>query len=238
MTACHSASSPIPVTATSIDTTQKQALPKPLKEKVLTAAQQMALTPDAIIESLKAGNQRYMTNDLTARDHSSLVRDAVSGQFPKAVILSCMDSRVPVEDVFDKGIGDLFICRVAGNCVSEDMLGSMEYGCKVAGAKLIVVMGHRYCGAVKSAIDEVKMGNITAMLAKIQPAILMSKNFNGVRSSKNPAYVNLVAINNVKLAMAEIRAKSKILREMEDRGEIKIIGAGYDLDTGQVTFFE
>ena len=128
----------------------------PLKEKVLTAEQQKALTPDLIIQSLKEGNKRYMNNDLTLRDHSALVRDAVEGQYPKAVILSCVDSRIPVEDVFDKGIGDLFVGRVAGNFVNEDLLGSMEFGCKVSGAKLILVLGHESCGAIKSAIDNVE----------------------------------------------------------------------------------
>jgi carbonic anhydrase len=210
--------------------------PKPLREKVLTADEQNALTPDMVIESLKLGNKRYVDNDLTARDHSAMVRNAVKGQYPKAVVLSCLDSRVPVEDIFDKGIGDLFIGRVAGNFVNEDLLGSMEYGCKVSGAKLILVLGHESCGAVKAAIDHVKLGNITAMLTKIQPAVEKSKDFAGEKSSKNDAFVTYVAKNNVANTIEMIKLKSPILKEMADKGEIKIIGAYYDLKTGEVVF--
>lgn len=212
--------------------------PKLIKEKVLTAEEQKALTPEAVLQSLKDGNKRYLNNDLTQRNHSSLVRDAATGQYPKAVILSCLDSRVTVEDVFDKGIGDLFVCRVAGNFVNEDILGSMEYGCKVSGAKLIVVMGHRYCGAIKAAIDNVQLGNITAMLAKIKPAVVKSQDFKGEKTSKNNEFVNYVAINNVKNTLENIKLKSPILKEMAIQGAIKIVGAAYDLNTGAVTFFE
>lgn len=208
----------------------------PLKEKVLTAEQQKALTPDLVIKSLKEGNKRYMNNDLTLRDHSALVRDATEGQYPKAVILSCLDSRIPVEDVFDKGIGDLFVGRVAGNFVNEDLLGSMEFGCKVSGAKLILVLGHESCGAIKSAIDNVEMGNITAMLSKIKPAIEKSKDFTGDKTSKNDEFVEYVAKNNVLETIENIKKNSPILKEMEDKGEIKIIGAYYDLHSGEVTF--
>ncbi len=208
----------------------------PLKEKVLTAEQQKALTPDLVIKSLKEGNKRYMNNDLTLRDHSALVRDATEGQFPKAVILSCLDSRIPVEDVFDKGIGDLFVGRVAGNFVNEDLLGSMEFGCKVSGAKLILVLGHESCGAIKSAIDDVKLGNITAMLSKIKPAIAKSQDFEGDKTVKNDDFVEYVAKNNVIQTIADIKSRSPILKEMEDKGEIKIIGAYYDLHSGEVIF--
>jgi carbonic anhydrase len=208
----------------------------PLREKVLTADEQRALTPDMVIQTLKDGNNRFVQNDLTARDHSAMVRNAAFGQFPKAVILSCLDSRVPVEDVFDKGIGDLFIGRVAGNFVDIGMLGSMEFGCKVSGAKLILVMGHESCGAIKAAIDQVKLGNITAMLANIYPAVKKSQDFAGDKSSKNDAFVEYVAKNNVLLAIETIKQKSPILKEMVDKGEIKIIGAYYSLKTGEVTF--
>ena len=216
----------------------KEAVSKlvPLKERVLTAEEQKALTPDYVIQSLKDGNKRYMKNDLTLRDHSALVRDASQGQYPKAVIISCLDSRVPVGDVFDKGIGDLFVGRVAGNFVNEDLLGSAEYGCKVSGAKLVLVLGHESCGAIKSAIDDVKMGNITAMLAKIKPAIAKSQDFKGEKKSKNPEFVEYVAKNNVLQTIETIRAQSPILKEMEDKGEIKIIGGYYDLHTGEVIF--
>ena len=208
----------------------------PLKEKVLTAEQQKALTPDLVIQRLKEGNKRYMNNDLTLRDHSALVRDAVEGQYPKAVILSCVDSRIPVEDVFDKGIGDLFVGRVAGNFVNEDLLGSMEFGCKVSGAKLILVLGHESCGAIKSAIDNVELGNITAMLAKIKPAIAKSQDFKGDKTSKNDEFVEHVAKTNVLETIEDIKAKSPILKEMADKGEIKIVGAYYDLHSGEVVF--
>ena len=214
------------------DTTTKA----PLKEKVLTADEQRALTPDMVIESLKAGNRHYINSNLTERDHSALVRDAAAGQYPKAVILSCLDSRVNVEDVFDKGIGDLFVGRIAGNFVNEDMLGSLEFGCKVSGAKLILVLGHESCGAIKAAIDDVELGNITAMLAKIEPAVKMSQDFTGEKTSKNSEFVDYVVKNNVVNTIKTIRQRSPILKEMEDEGKIKIMGAYYNLKTGEVTF--
>ena len=207
-----------------------------LKEKVLTKAEQDALTPDMVIQSLKEGNKRYTNNDLTLRDHSALVRAAAAGQFPKALILSCIDSRVAVEDVFDKGIGDLFVGRVAGNFVNVDLLGSMEYACNVSGAKLILVLGHESCGAIKSAIDNVKLGNITAMLAKIQPAVAESMNFKGDKTSKNDAFVEYVALNNIRNTIETIKKQSPILKNMADKGQIKIIGAYYHLKTGEVVF--
>lgn len=207
-----------------------------LREKVLTAEEQNALTPDAIIESLKEGNKRYVINDLTARDHSTMVRNAAPGQYPKAVILSCLDSRVPVEDVFDKGIGDIFVARVAGNIVNEDILGSMEFGCKVSGAKLIVVLGHESCGAVKAGIDNVQMGNITALVTKMQPAVIKSADFKGEKNSKNAEFVDYVAHNNILTVIEAIKSQSPILKEMADNNQIKIVGAFYSLKTGEVTF--
>lgn len=206
---------------------------------VLTQEQQKSLTPDEILQSLIEGNQRFVNNDITARDHTAQVRLAASGQFPKAMILSCLDSRVPVEDVFDKGIGDIFVGRVAGNFVNKDLLGSMEFACKVSGAKLILVLGHEYCGAVKAAIDDVKMGNITAMLAKIRPIVLQSaKTFRGEKSSSNPAFVDHVAKNNVRYNVRKIVRASPILNEMVESGELKIVGGYYDLDTAVVEFLE
>jgi carbonic anhydrase len=218
------------------DTVYIKEKPVVIKEKILTADEQKALTPDMVLESLKQGNERFIKNDLTARDHSALVRDASAGQYPKAVILSCLDSRVPVEDIFDKGIGDLFVARVAGNFVNVDILGSMEYGCKVSGAKLILVMGHEYCGAIKAAIDEVQLGNITQMLTNIKPAILQSRNFKGKKSSKDDGFVEYVTKNNVLHTIKEIKSRSAILKEMSDMGQIKIVGAYYDLNTGVVEF--
>lgn len=210
-----------------------------LTNRVLTKEEQDKLTPDSVLNILKSGNNEFINDNLTVRNTSERVRDAALGQYPKAVVLSCLDSRVPVEDVFHRGIGDIFVARVAGNIVNEDILGSMEYACKVSGSKLIVVLGHEYCGAIKSAIDDIKLGNITSLLSKIKPAVVHTKvNFEGDQTSKNPEFVEAVCHDNVQLTVKEIRAKSPILKEMEDKGEIKIVGGVYDMETGKVTFFE
>jgi len=204
---------------------------------VLTAEEQSKLTPEQVLQDFKDGNERYKSGNITKRVHTEFVRRTVTGgQFPKAVVLSCLDSRVPVEDVFDQGLGDVFVGRVAGNFVNTDLLGSMEFACKVAGAKLVLVMAHQHCGAVKGAIDDVKLGNITSMLANIKPAVAMSQNFAGEKSSKNEAFVKTVAENNVINTIKNIREKSPILKEMEDKGEIKIVGAFYTLRTGELKF--
>lgn len=208
----------------------------PLKEKVLTAEQQNDLTPDLVIQSLKEGNKRYINNDLTLRDHSALVRDAAEEQFPKAVVISCLESRIPVEDIFDKGIGDLFVGSAAGNCVNEDLLGSMEFGCKISGAKLILVLGHDSCNVIKAAIDTVELGNLTAMLSKIKPAIAKSQDFIGDKTSKNGDFVEHVTKINVLETIENIKKNSPILKEMAEKGEIKIIGAYYNLHSGEVIF--
>ena len=206
---------------------------------VMTKAEQDSLTPDQVLQEFKDGNERFNSGNITQREHSEEIRKAATGgQFPKAMVLSCLDSRVPVEDVFDQGIGDVFVGRVAGNFVNTDLLGSMEFACKVAGAKLILIMGHQHCGAVKGAIDDVHLGNITSMLANIKPAVEMSKTFEGEKSSKNEDFVKLVAQNNIKNTIAQIRAKSEILKEMEAKGEIKIVGAFYTLRTGQLQFLD
>lgn len=210
---------------------------QPLVEEVLTKEQRDALSPDEVLQSFERGNLRFINSDLTARDHSAQVRKSATGQFPKAVVLSCLDSRVPVEDVFDRGIGDIFVGRVAGNFVNEDLLGSMEFGCKVAGAKLILVLGHEYCGAVKAAIDNVQLGNITALVSKIRPAVEKVE-YEGDRSSNNEEFVHLVCESNVKHTIEQIRLNSPILKEMEDNGQIKIVGAIYDMETGVVTFMD
>lgn len=220
----------------SSDTIKRKQPERPLREHVLTAEQQAALTPDAVINTLKEGNKRFVNNDLTLRDHSAMVRNATEGQFPKAVILSCLDSRIPVEDVFDRGIGDLFVARVAGNFANEDILGSMEFGCKVSGAKVILVLGHGACGAIKSAIDDVKLGNITAMLARIQPAIKRARDFSGAQKSNNPDFVAYVCKVNIQTTIENIMLNSLVLKEMVEKGELKIIGGYYDLHTGEVTF--
>ena len=210
-----------------------------LVNTVLTAEQQAKLTPQQVLDLLIKGNDDFVNDNLTIRNNSQRVREAALGQYPKAVVLSCLDSRVPVEDVFHRGIGDIFVARVAGNVVNEDILGSMEYACKVSGSKLIVVLGHEYCGAIKSAIDDVKLGNITTLLGKIKPAVAVAgKSFEGEKSSSNPAFVEEVCIDNVHQGIADIRAKSPILKEMEDKGEIMIVGGVYDMKTGEVEFLK
>ncbi|MBA3986794.1 MAG: carbonic anhydrase [Flavobacteriales bacterium] len=207
-----------------------------LQEKVHTKEEQRSLTPDYVLTSLKDGNKRFLDNRLTARNHSAQARNSALGQFPKAVILSCLDSRIPVEDVFDKGIGDLFVARVAGNFVNADILGSMEFGTKVAGAKLIVVMGHPTCGAVKASIDKVDLGNISSIVTAIRPAVDLSADFKGEKTSENKEYVSYVSRNNVLNTIEMIRKNSPLLKEMEDNNEIKIVGAYYEMETGKVSF--
>jgi carbonic anhydrase len=207
----------------------------PLVQEVLTKEQRDMLSPDDVLQSLIEGNERFIRNELTERDHSAQVRKSALGQFPKAVVLSCLDSRVPVEDVFDRGIGDIFVGRVAGNFVNSDLLGSMEFGCKVAGAKLVLVLGHDHCGAVKAAIDDVKLGNITSMLRNIRPAVDRVA-YYGDRTSKNDAFVHKVNESNVLNTIEQIRKNSPILKELEDNGQIKIVGAVYDMESGKVIF--
>ena len=207
-------------------------------EHLLTKEAQDKLTPDQVLAEFKDGNERFRKGIETHRDHSEQVRNYESGQYPKAIVLGCIDSRVPVEDVFDQGIGALFVGRVAGNVVNEDQLGSMEYACKVAGAKLVMVLVHEHCGAVKSAIDDVKLGNITALLTKIKPALLKSQDFTGEKTSKNEAFVKHVCENNVRNTIEQIRAKSPILKEMETKGQIKIVGAYFDLSDSSLEFVQ
>lgn len=209
------------------------------KVDILTADDQAQLTPQAVYERLVQGNKDFTEDNLTIRNNTQRVREASLGQFPKAVVLSCLDSRVPVEDVFHSGIGDLFVARVAGNIVNDDILGSLEFACKVSGSKVIVVLGHEYCGAVKSAIDQVKLGNITTLLNKVQPAVQQaSKSFEGEKKSSNPDFVKAVGDKNVHTGIEEIRKRSPILKEMEDKGEILILGGVYDMHTGKVEFLD
>lgn len=204
---------------------------------VMNKKQQDALTPDAVIKSLAEGNTRFVNDNLTARDYSEQVSNSATGQYPEAIILSCVDSRVPVENVFDRGIGDFFVARVAGNFVNEDILGSMEFACKVSGSKLIVVMGHNHCGAVRAAVDNVKLGNITPMLQKIKPALDMI-DYDGDRTSSNDEFVALACESNVQNTIATIRKNSPILKEMEEKGEIKIVGSLYNLESGKVDWLK
>jgi carbonic anhydrase len=213
-------------------------LSKTVSNSVFTKEEQDQLTPDAVLADFKAGNERFRTNNITVRNHKEQTRKSAPGQYPKAFVLSCVDSRVPVEDVFDQGIGDVFVGRVAGNFVNEDMLGSMEFACKVAGAKLIMVMAHQHCGAIKATINDVKLGNITSLVNKIKPAIGLSANFDGEKNSSNEDYVREVAENNVRNTMNDIRKNSPILKEMEDKGEIKIVGVFYTLTKGEMVYVE
>jgi carbonic anhydrase len=199
----------------------------------LTKEQRDRMTPAQVIEELKKGNERFRAGKMITRDYLVQQRSTAAGQYPAAVVLGCVDSRAPAEIIFDTGIGDTFNCRIAGNVVNDDMLGSMEFSCAVAGAKVALVLGHTDCGAVKGAIDDVEMGNLTGLLARIKPAISATK-FDGEKSSKNAAYVDAVARTNVALALDNIRRRSPILENLEKKGSVQIAGGMYDLATGIV----
>ena len=199
---------------------------------------QDAVTPDMIMKRFQSGNVRFVSGKPKNQNALKKVKATAAGQYPLASVVSCIDSRAPAEMVFDQGIGDLFNARVAGNIVNEDILGSLEFAHKAAGAKLLVVMGHTSCGAIKGACDDVKLGNLTGLLGKIKPAATAVTADIKDRSSKNYAFVEMVAENNVKMTVETIREKSPILREMEQKGEIKIVGAMYDVKTGKVTWYD
>ena len=201
---------------------------------IIDKEKQSELTPDMVLNDLMAGNERYTGSQMHERDYSSQIEKTSGGQWPQAVILGCIDSRVPVETVFDQGVGDIFVARVAGNFENTDILGSMEYSCKVAGSKLVMVLGHESCGAVKAACDNVELGNITHLLSNIKPAVENTKT-EGERNSKNDEFVAGVVENNVRLTMDRIREKSPILKEMEENGEIRIVGGVYSISTGKVS---
>ncbi|WP_299333376.1 carbonic anhydrase family protein [uncultured Psychroserpens sp.] len=206
-----------------------------MKNTAITKEVQGAFTPDGVLQDLLEGNNRFVNGNTEATDNSALVNQTTTGQYPKAVVLSCIDSRVPVETVLDQAIGDIFVARVAGNFENVDILGSLEYSCNVAGSKLILVLGHESCGAVKAACDGVELGNITAMLDNIMPAVKKSAvEVEGEANSSNKAFVAKTVENNVRLTIERIREKSQILTEMEDNGEIKIVGGVYSLHTGKV----
>lgn len=214
------------------------SVPESRTHRVLTREEQERLSPDEVLVRLQEGNARFVSGEVTHRDHRAQVRHAALGQWPKAVVLSCLDSRIPVEDVFDCGIGDLFVARVAGNIVNSDILGSMEYACAVSGAKLILLLGHEHCGAVKGAIDGVKLGNLTALLDVIAPAADEVPGFEGERTSKNEAFVHRVAEQNVLRMLKRIRRDSPTLRDLEIQGRIRIVGGMYDMDSGAVAPLE
>jgi carbonic anhydrase len=202
-----------------------------------TPESQSATTPSQAIEMLKQGNVRFTSGSTTSRDYQSQVLQTAGGQYPIAAVVSCIDSRIPTEIVFDQGIGDIFNARIAGNFVNEDILGSLEFACKVAGAKAIVVMGHTSCGAIKGACDKAELGNLTQMLEKIMPAVDAIHTPEGAdRSSANAEFVDAVAAKNVELTLAKIKENSPVLEEMIEANEIEIVGAMYDVASGKVSF--
>ena len=202
-----------------------------------TKEMQATTTPEAALAELNAGNARFVARHPLQRNMPADVKATASGQYPFAVVLSCLDSRQPIEIVLDQGIGDIFSARVAGNVLNGDILGSMEFACKVSGAKLIAVIGHSNCGAIKGAVDDVELGNLTGLLGKIKPAIDAVPADISPRTSQNSEYVDQVAEANVRLVMQQIRDRSPVLKEMLDNGQIGLVGGMYDLSTGEVRFF-
>jgi carbonic anhydrase len=202
----------------------------------LTQAQRDKLAPDDILALMKKGNKRFYTGKREDFNFLAQQRASAKGQYPAAVLLTCIDSRAPAETILDLRIGDIFNSRVAGNVENSDILGSMEFACKLAGAKVVLVMGHTACGAIKGAIDNAELGNLTGLLAKIKPAVAATT-YTGDRTSKNYAFVDAVARKNVEITLANIRKDSPVLAEMESNGAIKMAGAMYNLETGVVDFF-
>ena len=194
-----------------------------------------AMSPNKAIKELKNGNKRFVTNQNSKRDYIEEVKNSSENQYPFAIVLGCVDSRVPVEILFDQGVGDIFVTRIAGNFETNTIIAGMEYACKVVGSKLIVVLGHENCGAVKATCDNVKLGHITELISHIKPAIAKTK-INGELNSKNKKAVNAIAKTNVQLTIKRILEKSSILNDMNDAGTIKIVGAYYKVSTGEVTF--
>ncbi len=208
------------------------------KMKAHTKESQAAISPAIAIQLLQEGNARFVANKKADRNLLEQVSDTSKGQYPFATILSCIDSRVSAELIFDQGVGDIFSVRVAGNIVNEDLLGSMEFACKLAGTKALVVLGHTSCGAVKGACDDAKMGNLTTLLSKIKPAVeaIEEPQLASERTSKNSEFVDRVAVRNVEMTLANIRKYSSVLKDMEEAGEIVLVGAMYDVSSGAVTF--
>jgi len=202
---------------------------------VQTKESQSAMSPEDALQRLRAGNARFVAAQPVSRDLQSQVRATAKGQYPYAVVLSCVDSRQPVEMIFDQGIGDLFNARVAGNVLNDDILGSLEFACKASGSKLILVLGHSNCGAVKGSIDNVQLGHLSGLLDRIKPAVSSVSDDGGKHDSHDEAFVQRVADANVHLVMRQIRDGSPILREMIDKHEIALVGGMYDLKTGRVT---
>ena len=209
------------------------------RKTALTSAEQQARSPQAVFEQLQAGNLRYVNGTPNQMDASALRSETIDGQHPQAVVLSCIDSRVPVEMIFDQYIGDIFVARVAGNFENPDILGSMEYACAVAGSKLIVVLGHTGCGAVKAACDGVELGHITELLASIQPAVdKVQAATQSIPTSQDTDFVNATIEENVRLTMGRILEKSSILKDLQRGGAIDVVGGVYQLDSGEVTWLD
>src|SRR5687767_5807730 len=198
----------------------------------------MSLTPDKALTILKDGNERFINNLKANRNLLQQVNETAAGQFPFATILSCIDSRTSAELIFDQGLGDIFSIRIAGNILNEDILGSMEFATKVAGSKIIVVLGHTKCGAIVGACNHVELGNLTTLLNKVQPAIFHERSVTENRTGANPEFVNKVTELNVHLTIDRIRRESPVIAELEEQHKIKIIGGIYDVDNGKVTFYE
>ncbi len=199
----------------------------------LTEAQRAAMSPDQVVQAMLDGNARFLSGVHRQRDFLAEMRGSAAGQFPAAIVLSCVDSRAPVEVICDLGIGDTFNARVAGNAVNDDILGSMEFACAAAGAKAVVVMGHTACGAIKGAIDNVVLGNLTLLLARFKGAI-DATTYAGERTSKNYGFVDAVATTNVRMVIETIRERSDVLAGLEKQGKIKLVGSMYDIATGKV----
>jgi carbonic anhydrase len=206
--------------------------------KTLTKEMQTAITPNRALDLLKEGNKRFVNNLKINRNLLQQANETSDGQHPFAVILSCIDSRTSAELIFDQGLGDIFSVRIAGNVVNDDILGSMEFGCKVAGAKIIVVLGHTKCGAVKGACDNVTLGNITGLIAKIKPAVDQEMTTTDNRNSSNSTFVENVAELNVSVSVKNILIKSSIIADMVKNEEITIVGGVHDISTGEVKFFD
>ena len=211
-------------------------LPGLAQAAALSKEQRDAMTPDQVIAMLKEGNERFRAGKMQGHDYLAQKRASAGGQYPAAVILSCIDSRAPAEIILDAGIGDTFNARIAGNIANDDLLGSLEFACALAGSKLVLVMGHTACGAIKGAIDNAKLGNLTGLLDKIKPAVAATQ-FSGERTSKNDAFVDAVAATNVRQTVEDIRRRSDVLAGMEKDGKIKIVGSMYRLVGGGVDFF-
>jgi carbonic anhydrase len=203
-----------------------------------TKETQANLTPETALEILQQGNERFINNLKANRNLLQQVNETAAGQFPFAAILSCMDSRTSAELIFDQGLGDIFSIRVAGNVLNQDILGSMEYACGVAGSKLVLVLGHTKCGAIMGACDHVELGNLTALLDKVKPALDQETQTQQDRNGKNPEFVKNVTENNVHLTLERVRQESALLADLEAQGKIKIVGGLYCVDSGKVTFFE